>query len=106
MLAQGQWNYKSQGLCGKINVHIVQHGLIVEEGMMATLGICFRKREASMFQEIQLSMSNFTCKVRALAHLRCNGEACFEAWLFGYLAACLVLCVKFDILCHSSKEGK
>jgi len=39
----------AQHLSGKINTHVMQNHFIIEEGMMAIPGKCFRKREASMF---------------------------------------------------------
>ena len=31
-------------------------------------------------------ITNLASKVNALAHLTCNADACFEAWLFALLA--------------------
>jgi hypothetical protein len=105
VFAQGQRSYSAQHLSGEINAHVVQDGFIVKEGVVATPGIHFRKREASILQEVELNVSDLASKVRASAHPACNGHARLEAWLFACLV-CLVTHAKFDILGHCNKVGK
>ena len=105
MFAQGTRSYSAQVLSSKINAHVLQDSFVVEEGVVATPGIHFRKREASILQEVQLNVLDLISKVRASAHPACNGHACLEAWLFAWLVH-LVMCAKFDILGHCNKAGK
>lgn len=56
----------------------------------------------TMFQEVQLSVSNLTSEVRSLAHLMGNCYACLEAWLLARLGIS-VACTKLDVLRHSDK---
>jgi len=65
----------------------MQDSFVVEEGVMTTLDICLRKREASILQEVQFDVSYLMSKVRAFAHLTCNGHTHLEAWLFAHLVS-------------------
>ena len=65
----------------------------------------FARREMTMFQKVQLVVSNLSSKIRALAHPTRDRYACLEAWLLACLG-CIVACTKFDVFGHSNKQGE
>ena len=85
MLAQVPGSHRAERLCCKINAHVVQDRLIVQEGILTMPSVFFTRRETVMLQKIQFVIANLASIVNAFANPTCNGNARFEAWLFARL---------------------